>query len=591
MLVRVLVIVVYMMAVLTVSLCGNGSMECPVWFEPREFDNVPHCLCSPSIEGYIACAQKEKTSFLHLGMAVGYNQTRNNETAFVAYIPYIYPRKIVSSKTLDINLNSQTLKEAKEYLCGSLNRTQNMSDYLFCGRCDGDYGPAIYSYGIQCVKCSWWALLQYVALQTFPITVFYLLVLIFKIDLTRPNMFHYIIFCNVVTTIFRYNSGLIMNYLYSNGVLPSFLMKIALTMSGVWCLDFLRFVVPPFCVSPRVHDCLIPFFDFFPALHLIFTTLVIVGLIKLHSYNIKPIHWLWRPFHQLLIYCKLDQDPTEAVTHTYATFFFLYFIKTLVMAIVTALTSTALSQKPRHYEKRNTVFYDPTTTFFDPKHISVFMTVFVIAAVLIIPAVVLLLVFHTSFFQCFYRAKISRRWQKILQIFVQTLQNGYKDGTQGTRDWRPMVGGLMLSSIISCTVVMILLRNLKYSLDIPWPSVCLFMTMLAVTFGTLRPYKKRSANNVAVVLYGVLIVLANLICFITQRSQYIYHNQRRAILIFIIFLINVVNFVYLFYITYKIASYFGICECVVRLKNSIWQRYRCPCDVINREEEQRLIAE
>jgi hypothetical protein len=524
-------------------------------------------------------------------MAVGYNQTENNEMAYVAKIPYIYPGKIVNPETLDINLKSLTLKKAKEYLCGSLNRTQNMSDYLFCGRCDGDYGPAIYSYGIQCVKCSWWALGKYFALQIFPITVFYLLVLIFKIDLTRPNMFHYIVFCNLITTMFRFSASLTMYYLYSDGALHPVLMKIALTMSGVWCLDFLRFVVSPFCVSPHVYDCTIPFFDFFPVLYLFILTLFIVGLIKLHSYNIKPIHWLWRPFHQLLIYCKLDQDPTEAVTHTYATFFFLYFIKTLVMAIVTALTSTALSQKPRHYEKRNTVFYDPTTTFFDPKHISVFMTVFVIAAALIIPAVVLLLVFHTSFFQCFYRAKISRRWQKILQIFVQTLQNGYKDGTQGTRDWRPMVGGLMLSSIISCTVVMILLRNLKYSLDIPWPSLCFFMTKLAVTFGTLRPYKKRSANNVAVVLYGVLIVLANLICFITQRSQYIYHKQRRAILIFIIFLINVVNFVYLFYITYKIASYFGICECVVRLKNNIWQRYRCPCDVINREEEQRLIAE
>jgi hypothetical protein len=558
-------------------------MECPVWFELKEFDNVPHCLCSPSIEGYIACAQMEKTSFLHLGMAVGYNQTRNNETAFVAYIPYIYPRKIVSSKTLDINLNSQTLKEAKEYLCGSLNRTQNMSDYLFCGRCDGDYGPAIYSYGIQCAKCSWWALLQYVALQTFPITVFYLLVLIFKIDLTRPNMFHYIIFCNVVTTIFRYNSGLIMNYLYSNGALPSFLMKIALTMSGVWCLDFLRFVVPPFCVSPRVHDCLIPFFDFFPALHLIFTTLVIVGLIKLHSYNIKPIHWLWRPFHQLLIYCKLDQDPTEAVTHTYATFFFLYFIKILFIAIVTALTSTALSQKSPHYEKTLTVLYDPTTTYFNTRHISFLMTVYAIAAVLIIPAVVLLLVFHTSFFQCFYRAKISRRWQKILQIFVQTLQNGYKDGTQGTRDWRPMLGGLMVTSIIGCALVMILLRHLKYNLNIPWPFICFFTTLFTVTFGTLRPYKKRSANNVAVVLYGLLIVLANLISFVKQKSQYIYHGQRRVVLIIIILIINVVNFVYVFYIIYKIASYFGIYE----LRNVRW-KCRCPCNVRNGEEQQLI---
>ena len=583
MLVRVLVIVVYVMAVLTVSLCGNGSMECPVWFEPRELDNGLHCLCNPSIEGYIACAQMNNTSFLHLGMAVGYNQTRNNKTAYVAAIPYIYPRKIVSPKTLDINLKSRTLKKAKEYLCGSLKRRQNMSDYLFCGRCEGDYGPAIYSYGIQCVKCSWWALGKYFALQIFPITVFYLLVLIFKIDLTRPNMFHYIFFCNSITTTFRYTASLTMNYLYSEGALLSVLMKIALTMSGVWCLDFFRFVVPPFCVSPRVHDCTIPFFDFFPVLYLFILTLFIVGLIKLHSYNIKPIHWLWRPFHQLLIYCKLDQDPTEAVTHTYATFFFLYFIKILFIAIVTALTSTALSQKSPHYEKTLTVLYDPTTTYFNTRHISFLMAVYAIAAVLIIPAVVLLLVFHTSFFQSFYRVKISRRWQKILRTFVQTLQNGYKDGTQGTRDWRPMLGGLMVTGIIGCALVMILLRHLKYNLDIPWPFICFFTTLFTVTFGTLRPYKKRSANNVAVVLYGLLIVLANLISFVNQKSQYIYHGQRRVVLIIIILIINVVNFVYVFYIIYKIASYFGIYE----LRNVRW-KCRCPCNVRNGEEQQLI---
>ena len=63
MLVKVLVMVVYLMAVTTDTLCGKGSSnECPAWFEHRDMDNVSQCLCNLSIEGYIACYQIENTA-------------------------------------------------------------------------------------------------------------------------------------------------------------------------------------------------------------------------------------------------------------------------------------------------------------------------------------------------------------------------------------------------------------------------------------------------------------------------------------------------------------------------------------------------
>lgn len=581
---------VYTVVIVAVSVRQTTSHDCPVWFDYNEAHGL--CLCSASIEGYITCSQKTNSTFLHLGMALGYdsNRTDGKGPAIVADIPYVYPNRLVNSR-LEINLGSTPPLEARKYLCGNISRTRNMPKYLFCGKCDKDYGPALYSFGIQCAKCSvWWGVFQYFALQIFPISIFYAAVLIFKIDLTRPNIFHYVIFCNLITVVFRYSSYLTMNYLYSGGKMLPNLMRVALTMSGVWCLDFFRFVVPPFCISENLHDSTIPFFDFFPAAYLLILTLVITGLVKLHSYKIKVILWLWRPFHKLLIRCRQNRDPLEALTHTYATFFFLYFFKTIFVALLTAIISSALSPNCTKPIKRLTVFYDPTTKYFELHHITIVMIVFVTAAILIAPAAVLLVVFHTSIFQMFYRAKIGHKCQLILQIFVHTLQNGYKDGSQSTRDFRPMVGWLLIGMIGMSGILMILARQIKHSQDIQWPIGCAFFTLLAIVYGTLRPYKKRSANNVAIVMYGLLVVLANLICFISQRAEELYHSQREALLTILIILINAVNFVYLFYFTIKIITYFVKREQALEFVGIVFQKCRCPCKRFrNNEEEQSLL--
>ena len=550
---------------------------CPVWFDYNSTHDI--CLCGQSYEGYITCIQEDNTTILHLGMAIGYDNTGE---AWVAYIPYVFPNKLVNSK-LEIVLN-YTTNESREHLCTSINRNPSHGD-IFCGKCKDKYGPALYSYGIQCAKCKWSALPKYLALQILPISVLYAAVLIFKIDLTRPNIFHYVIFCNVVTTVFRYSTYVTMSYLYSPNPLPV-LMKIALTMSGVWSLDFFRFVVPPFCFDKNVSDSTVPFFEFCPAAFLLVVTLLISVLIKLHSYKVRLVLWLWRPVHKLLILCKQNRNPWEALSHTYATFFFLYFGKVVSAAVVTAITTLAISQHSTKSEKRLTVYYDPTVTYFNAEHVAVLMAVFLTSAVLIIPGVLLLLVFHTQLFQKFYHAKIGLLWQFNMSVFVRTLQNGYKDGSQGTRDYRPMAGAFFLAVTLLSFVLMGILRYTKHSVNLPWPVGCVFFVMFALTYGTLRPYKKRSSNNMALIIYGVLAILAIILCFTAQRSEQ-YHGQRQILIILGMLVLTAVNFGYLVYISWKIVLYFVTYERAVQWLSIVTQKCGCPCHF--NEEEQGLL--
>lgn len=577
---------IQLLSILTVSVCSYGNKvtnSCPVWFNYD--NNKSMCLCSPGIEGYISCCQTEQYSLLHLGKAIG----ERNGSALVAHIPYIYPQHLVGNNML-IKLN-WNISEELHHLCSQLNRESTSQHNYYCSHCKKHYGPAIYSFGIQCAKCyRFTGLIKYIFLQIFPISIFYGAVLIFKIDLTRPNMLHYVIFCNVVTVMFRYCGGLVMSYLYSHSILPV-VMKISLTMSGVWALDFLRFVVPPFCFSEKLHDCVIPFFDFFPALYLLILTLTILILIKLHNYRIRVVLWLWRPFKKLFLLLKLNHNPIEAVAHTYATFFLLYFPKTVAMAILTALTSPAFTQNATENVDRLTVFYDPSRKYFDPRHITIVMTVFITAAVLIFPAVFLVILFRTSSFQRFYHAKIGHQFQVILRVFTQTFENGYKDGSRGTKDYRPMTGILFLCLILLCGAVVLLCRVSQYTENIPWPFAGVGFITLAVTYGILRPYTKRSSNNVAITIYGILTMIIIIISFIQQRNEGFYVNQRTTLLGMVILLILAVNVAYTIYITYKIVTYFAIDKYFFKLIRKNCWCCRCPCtDDIIHDEDQSLIV-
>ena len=66
-------------------------------------------------------------------------------------------------------------------MCGPLNREGTL-----CGRCKPEYGPALYSYTLQCERC-WdhgYGRVLYFAIELLPITVLYLLVMVFHIRAT-----------------------------------------------------------------------------------------------------------------------------------------------------------------------------------------------------------------------------------------------------------------------------------------------------------------------------------------------------------------------------------------------------------------------
>ena len=563
------------------SKADDQDEDCPVWFSYNP--SLNYCMCSDGVNGYISCHQQKQRSSLFLGITLGYDN--KNETV-VAAIPYIYPQSMVDLTKFVIELRNTTIIEKKR-LCHNLHRKNHMEKNIFCGSCDvingTKYGPAIYSYGLQCAPCNSLNVIWYILLQLLPMTLLYAVLFIFKFRLTSPYLFHYIIFCNVVTAIFRFNVHLCLSYMYSSNPLR-FLAKIVLTMIGFFTLDFFRFVVPPFCITNKVKDIAIPFVDMIPALYLLILTLIIAILAHLNEYQVRPIVWMWKPFKKC---CKKSINPFEALSHTYATFFVIFFIKTLYMTALSLYITDAFTENNTATQKF-TVFYDPTVTYFRKKHIVVVMIISIIASFLILPTVFLLIIFHSSLFQKVFQQYVSKKWRNALRTFVHTFQYGLKDGTRGTRDHRSMTGGYMLAIILFLSLSLAMTRRTKYKISLPWPLGCAFFSIFSVTYGALQPYKKASANTAAAAINGTIAVLFSLICYVAKEIEIAtyYHSQRMFILSSIMLITATVSVVCNMRIAWTVLHMLLLKQCTICFKT----RWKKLCGCIRTDEEERLLV-
>jgi hypothetical protein len=131
--------------------------------------------------------------------------------------------------------------EPNDYMCGPMNRKG-----LVCGECIDGYGPSVTSPKFICSDClnAWYGVPLYLLLELIPVIVFYLIVFIFQINLASAPVISFIFFSNTVLIALNFNG---VNIDHSK----PFVTILALSY-GIWSLDFFRYAIPPFCISPNL---------------------------------------------------------------------------------------------------------------------------------------------------------------------------------------------------------------------------------------------------------------------------------------------------------------------------------------------------
>ena len=232
----------------------------------KYYDQDSLLLC---VNSFFNCSQITCSKSKPL-LSFGYCATYDEETRLlhIANCPY-YPLSdynVAAPRYIELPTN---LSQLNEYICGPMNRKD-----VLCSECADGFGPLVTSFKYKCANCTnaWYGVPLFLFLEFVPLTLFYLIIFMFRISVTSPPMPCFILYCQlivVVTDLSIY--GECLSYgkiMFAENRNLRFYVKIIATFHGIFNLDFFCLLLPPFCISSqlksihirsisRLHFCLL----------------------------------------------------------------------------------------------------------------------------------------------------------------------------------------------------------------------------------------------------------------------------------------------------------------------------------------------
>ena len=537
---RVMEVILFLLIFLS-GLMRQTAAVCPPWFIP---DNSSRTGCSCHKYGAgVKCGKN--SSLLQFGYCMTYdNTTERTEYGPCPYIRHFNNTAVAHKFYIQLPENVSLLNE---FMCGPLNREGTL-----CGKCKDGYGIALYSYRLECSKC-WghgygWVL--YYFLELFPITVMYFLVVIFHIRATSSPLSALVFMSQIIVYTIRLNVPL---HMYIENELTGFIhvaLKVLLVLCGIWSLDFFRSVITPFCVSSNIKTVHALALEYLVAFYPIFLIIITYVCIKLHDNNFRPVLWLWKPFHRHFAHFRRRWDSKASIINAFTTFLLLSFSKILFVSFTLFYTFHVYNSAGA--KKKIVLYYDPTVEVHSEEYVIFAALAGCVLAIFVVFPTALLILYPTRLFRRCVSCCGFRRWHA-LHMFVESFQGQYKDGTNGTRDFRMVSASFLILRIL--TVVSFIDR---YRSDV-FPSAiqCALFVCATCLYAILRPYKSNLKNNVDFLIL-VLLALMSLVFLVLMCHPSTSTFSRQLSISAL--LISIPHLVLMFYICYDLAKKAGITQ-------------------------------
>ena len=472
----------------------NSSCSLP-WFVWHN----QSCKCGSSLGGIVSC-QEDPVS-VRLEACYCMTVDEDTEETVVGNCPYTCAK-------LEHWYSNQT--QLDYHACQEVWKRTG----LLCSKCMDGYGPLVYSYSMQCVPCSHSVVKYSVALflvSFLPLTVFCLVVMTLRVSVARPPISTFILASQVMASP-QYLSLLFVpeeHESYASSYVPDSqretCWKLFAAFFGLWNLDILRSFYPQMCLTPHMSTLQAKFLEYLVALFPLVVLLVVYISINLYYHHGYRVFCVCRPLIFGLARLRHTIDIQTSLIDAFSTFIILSVIKI-------GYTSFIILQPVRIYSPDGTcttrVYTDPSFDYFGLDHLPYALTALALMCLLILIPLLLLFLYPLRSFQ----KLLNRcRWQcSTLHIFADTFQGCYKDGTNGTRDFRWFAGLHLLLRFILVLFFdashyhksTILLMPLTLSLYVAQLSIC-------------QPYKDKFYLKLdMIVLFGLLLWSSALLAYV-----------------------------------------------------------------------------
>ena len=496
----------------------------------------------------------------------GHCATFNEETRVlsVSECPYLQSDGYNLSSSGDTIL-PRNLSQLNDYMCGPLNRKG-----LVCNQCADGFGPSITSYGYKCVNCTdtWYRVPLFLLLELVPITVFYLIVLLFKISVTSPPMPCFIMYAQFAVFALDYKNMEPLEYIkldkHWNFRLD---IKILTTLYGIFNLDILRFnVLPPFCLSSRLdHIDVAAILGYMSAIYpiiLIFLTWICV---ELHGRNFKPLVLMWHPLHKCFTRFRRKWNTRNDLIDVFVTFFFLSYTKIMVLTqlFFDGVSVTNINESGESYHTYTILGTDSKTV-----HRLVFLYAAILTSVIfnVLPLLLLFLYPSRTFRSCLSKLHLDFI---AVDTFIDKMYGCYRNGLDEGRDMRIFACLYFFVRCFLCFLSLISRSLHKVMSHFYFLGTFLFIITLLVALA--KPYKESYMT--------ILDVLFLFIFSVLYYTLSLHLSDTTALTVRILLAIPMVLL-----ITYVTVNLFLMLSSFIR-------KYTCSCSTCFKQIRNRRIIE
>ena len=456
------------------------------------------CICQERpFAGFVLCNQHFNSS-IFVGFCITYSEIEikgnRSKQLIVAKCPFFSGFQ-VSGPTISLPMNVNELDET--FCTDRWNRTGKL-----CENCINNKGISVFSSSYNCIECTdltkdW---LIYIVVTILPLTLFFIIIVIFQVGVTSPQANGYIFFSQIMTIP---PHKLVMESAWAlalkhNTTTEHVLNYLLLFPYSIWSFDFFHiFYAKDICLHKSMRIIHVLALQYIPALYPLFLVLVSYILIELHARNCRPVVWLWKPFCFLCVRFRRNWEAKTSIIDAFATFLLLSYTKILLVSFSLLTPANVYISDGSSVE--TILSYNPSVIFFQGNHLPYAILAFIILVTIGAIPPLLLLLYPSRTFQRFLNfVKLQSHG---LQMFVDAFQGCYKNRADGGPERRYFAGIYFLFRII-----VFLIFTLVGSIQKRYTILQATCTVFIVVFVILRPYKKDRYNVLDVTFLLVLAI-------------------------------------------------------------------------------------
>ena len=416
---------------------ADESSECPNWYHHPPGSH--HCQCGTTLQGGIIVCSDDGV-YIRVDHIMTWDSATNQTVAALSNYGYVNYSAITNRVYTLMPNDSRDLNDT---VCAP-----NYREGFLCENCVPGYGPTAYS--PKCMDCRKHSILSAIALfltlKLSPITVMFTLLMIFRINITQGPIFGYVLYCQAhVITMIELKA---FYHIYERNSY-GWVLQASLFLSSFWAMDF-SLLIDIYCISESLNNMNILLLNFISVLYPILLMISMYTLIELHARNFRPIVIMWKPFGRCFSKIRRNWSATDSIVHAYATLLFLSFA-ILNHNALHLLKSTNIYNSTGTV-KTNVLVNRPSIHVYSSEYIPYLITVLILMFFLGVCPTALLCIYSIKMFRRKLTNCCSHRNQIVLNTFVETFQGTFKDGLNGTRNYR-ILPALVLIIIMVTTIL------------------------------------------------------------------------------------------------------------------------------------------